>query len=1150
MKQQLRNKKNLFLYMVVLLLSVSGKIIGQVPPADRYTSNSVLASGNWFKIKISSSGIYKLSYSDLINMGISNPKNVQIYGYGGWALDEDFTNPYIDDLPQIAIWMSKPRTEFTTGDYILFYAKGDIKWTYNKTRKEFIHSQNPYSSDSYYFVTESEAGPILMDEISATGTAGTSVTTFPDYYLHEKDLINVEKTGREFFGENFLSTPSQNFNLKLPGITSNPAVLRYNFISKLQGNYIDAYLDIKHNNNTVKRHKVPFSSSSKVDGVNDTVTIRNLSENSTLNLTYIRGNSNDKNAYLNYFKIEYTRQLKPYGGVTLFRSTEQGLVKFIISEASDKILIFDVTKTETPKKINGNLSGPQLTFQGTELSEYAMVNTSANDIPTPSVVGRVENQNLHSLEPKEMVIIVRPFLKRYAEQLAEIHKKDSGLESLIVTPEDIYNEFSSGKPDVTAYRRFLKMFYDKNSTTAPKYLLLFGDGTYDNRFIENPWTESQKRAMLLTYQTQESLTESNSFVAEDYIGFLDDNEGGSDISLSSGKLDIAIGRLPVRSEAEARNAVDKIKGYIENKDYGIWKNNIAFYADDAITSDRSNETMHCEQADGIAETIKNKYPEYIIHKLYQDNYDRVITSNGARYPEANKALIDRLNSGLLLLNYIGHGSTRDWAHEYVFTLKDVKDLNNRQLPLWITATCDYSRFDAYETSAGEEAFLNPKGGAIALFSTTRTVYASYNKILNESIMNHLFEKKDNKPMRLGDILRNAKTDLGNQQNKVKFILLGDPALRLSYPEESYRVEIREVNEIDAADNNIQIKALDSNKIKGVIVDINGNIATDFSGKLESVIFDSELDLKTRGHKLPEEKSNTAVPYKDFINTIYSGSTTITNGEFTINFVTPLDILYTNGEGKMSFYAYDNAGRDAQGSFTNYKVGGKVSGLEEKNPPVIRQLYLNKADFVSGDKVNMTPMFFAEVYDDTGINQSSAIGHNISLTVDGLKSYNLSSNYVSKSLSNGETGTLGTINFSIPNLTEGKHTLQFRVWDVFNNSTTHTIDFECIADYKPTIFKFEIQGNPASTSTNFVFHSDLTGSNVMVKYEVYSLTGALQWSHEETGTVDYMSEYSYNWDLTASNGSRLQPGMYICRMNVSVNGKVKSSKSEKLIILGQ
>ncbi|MDR1809556.1 MAG: C25 family cysteine peptidase, partial [Prevotella sp.] len=564
-------------FICTLSLFISGILLAQTGNGGRYAANSVLASGNWFKIKVGSTGIYKLTYSDLRNMGVSEPKNVQIYGYGGEMLDEDFTKPYIDDLPQVAVWMSKPRAEFGEGDYILFYAKGDIKWTYNPVKEEFTHTQNPYSTDSYYFVTESADGPLLMNQVTAIVSPMLSVSAYTDYYLHEKELINLLKSGREYYGESFQTARSQDFALNLQGVEPQGASLRVSFIAKLPSNTTESYLTAKYNGVSSKKLKLPYSSSSVADELNDTVMINNLSETGTLTLGATGTISS--NIYLNYFKLEYQRKLKPYDAVTLFRSKIQSSqLGFVISDATDKMLVFDVSNASQPRQIMANLSGTELRFTAPniEVKEYALVDTESSNIPVPQFAGQVENQNLHSLSPQNMVIIVREFLKPYAEQLAQIHRENSDLASIVVTAEDIYNEFSSGKPDITAYRRFLKMFYDRDASTAPQYLLLFGDGAYDNRFIENIWHDSYKTAMLLTYQSAVSLVEDASLVTDDYIGFLDDNEVSGTTDLSASVLDIGIGRLPVRTQKDAHNAVTKIKNYLENNDKGIWRNNIAF----------------------------------------------------------------------------------------------------------------------------------------------------------------------------------------------------------------------------------------------------------------------------------------------------------------------------------------------------------------------------------------------------------------------------------------------------------------------------------------------------------------------------------------------------------------------------------------------
>lgn len=1122
---------------------------------SRYTPNSVLSQGDWYKIKVPTTGVYKLTYEELAKMGLSNPQNVKIYGYGGWILDEDFSKPYIDDLPEVSIWMSKDPANFGKGDYILFYARGGIKWVYDEKLKEFVHEQNPYSKNNdgdsgevaYYFVTESTDQPKLITTQASLATATTRVNSFDDYFLHEKELVNIAETGREFFGESFLSKTSQDFSLPLEGITSDPAVIRYNFISKAK--VTSGMLSVSVNGGPVKTNYTAVTNEYYTHAtiINDTIIRSNLQPKSTLTLSYKKGMNTDQNLHLNNIRVNYKRILKPYGGVTLFRDkTNRGDLIFNISDANTSMMVWDVTDNTTVRKVETSLSGTTLSFgaSNSSIREYALIDISKS-ILSPSLVGKVANQNLHASTNPDMIIIVQPFLKSYAQQVANLHEKE-GLKSLIVSPEDIYNEFSSGNPDVTAYRRFVKMFYDRSNSEddKPKYLFLFGGGTFDNRFIQSSWTSENKKAMLLTYQTQESLRETASYVTDDYLGFLDDHEG-RDLALD--KLDIAIGRLPVRTENEARIAVDKITAYIENKNRGIWQNNITFIADDAIAPNNAltTERRHMLDAERLATYTATNHPDFILNRIYQDSYERIVGASGARYPDATRAVLDRINNGTLALNFIGHGATDSWTHEFLLKLSDITVMNNNRLPLWITATCDFSRFDANQTSGGEVALLNPNGGAIALFSTVRVVFIVDNSVMNNNITKHLLMPKEAKAARMGDIIRNAKLedDMLQDMNKLKFLLLGDPALRLNYPDETYRVEVTEMNGLAADEKDLNIRALDSTVVKGYIVNQNGDVATDFNGVLESVIFDAEQTLRTRGNTPNGTSDEVAMSYKDYTNTLFSGRVEIKNGAFEINFIAPKDILYIDGQGKMSFYAYNIEGdKRAQGSFYNYTVGGTNTNLpEETNPPVISNMFLNTSEFVSGDYVNSTPIFFADISDDTGINLSSGIGHNMMLILNGQDQIDMTPYF-----KNDENSTKkGSIEYQFSELEEGHHTLELRVWDVWNNSASKTIDFIVSNNFRPAIYKFEIWGNPARDQTRFILNTNTPGANIDVKISVYSLTGVLMWIHKDI--VDHLGQYSYNWNLNDHGGSRLSPGVYICTAQVSINGKLSSMESQKLIV---
>lgn len=1150
-------RKNIYL-LFLLFWFVSVQLLAQTNDGGRYAPSSVLAEGSWYKIGIDKgTGIYKLTYDDLKKIGLSNPANVKIYGYGGWILDEDFSKPYVDDLPEVSIWMSNNPADFGQGDYILFYARGDIKWEYNTTTQLFEHTQNPYSNDAFYFVTESTDSPLLMELQPSLALSDVVVTSFDDYFLHEEESVNIGKTGRNYYGEYFGTKRSQDFTLPLEGITADPATIQYDFIAKVQTTV--SYLDASLNGTKIKEDFTPLVNDNYYythgTTISGRVVVENLKNGDVFNLTYRDGGVKGTNQYLDFIRINYKRHLAPYGAVTLFRNKAlESNLTYQVSGGSASLLVFDVTENTDVKLQSTELSGSNLLFSAdnSRLKEYALVDISKNgDIPVPSLVGKIDNQNLHALSSVDMIIIARPELKEYAQELANLHKEDSGLTSYVIDPQEIYNEFSSGKPDATAYRRFLKMFYDRTSATGngTKYLLLFGGGTYDNRLTRSVWTDEEKKCMLLTFQSKESLVETASYVTDDYFGLLDDNEG---TNLAGDKLDIGIGRLPVRTRAEASNVVQKIKDYMLDASKGIWQNNITFVADDLISGENGPavERRHITDAEDLGESITQNYPDFVVKKIYEDAYERVIEANGARYPDATQALLDQINNGTLVLNFIGHGSTRDWTHENLFTYSDIQSLNNNKHGLWITATCDFSRFDDDSQSAGELAILSRYGGAIGLMSTVRVVYITENTRMNQSINKYLLERKDGKPARIGDIMKNAKLDssLDGNSNKLRFLLLGDPALRLKFSDDTYQVKVDEVNGVDVSEGGINIRALDNVTIRGSIVTKEGDVATGFNGIVESAVFDALQDLRTRGNEGRNPGDYSPTEYSDYTNTLFSGRVEVKDGLFEIYFTAPKDIMYTGNKGKMSFLAYDNDGRNkVQGSFYNYTVGGTNSGNpEEENPPVIEKMYLNNILLDANDGniyVNTTPKFYAEISDDTGINLSSGVGHNIALIIDGKTFYNLTPYFMNE----GGSTKKGSVTYTLPDLSLGSHYLEFRVWDVFNNSTmSEAIDFIVTDDYTPSGYSFEIWGNPAREQTQFVFTTESPATDVKIKISVYTISGRMVWNHEERGSIDTLNRYSYVWNLNG-NGGRLLPGVYICTGEITINGKSSSLKSKKLII---
>lgn len=1150
------------IFIIIVFTFFTGNLFPQKVENDgsRYAANSVLSTGNWYKIKTNQKSFYKLTYEDLKKMGLSDPSMVKIYGYGGNLLETDFSKPYIDDLPELPIWMEKGDDNvFGSGDYIIFYAQGMVKWSLNPGDRQFSHENNPYSTDAFFFVTEGSDGKRIENATPNTTEYTQTFDWFDEYAIHEKDEKNLIESGCEFYGESFRINNSQNFVFNTPGILEGVNA-KINFISKTKS---PTPLNVSINGVQTLSGDVPTTTNRYAAASELTLSgvwSGAVSEQNTVNVNY--GGVNLDNTYLNYIILQYKRRLQSFDGVTFFRNISSINVptQYKILNSNSGQLVFNVTNELNPQKIEVTHSGgsAQFLYNSNVLEEFAIVDLS-KQIPTPEVVGKIDNQDLHSLARADMVIIVQPALEHLANQLAQIHLDDSGLTSIVVNPEKIYNEFSSGKPDATAYRRFMKMFYDRatNEAEKPRYLLLFGDGVYDNRLIESAkWSSVNTSAFLLTFQSVQSLSQIGSYVTDDYFGFLDDNEG---VQISKDKLDIGIGRFPVRKADDARGIINKIEKYINDKDRGIWKNNLLFLADDAVAAGNSplSEMVHITDTDKLAESVNKDKPQFIVNKLYMDAFERVETGEGGRYPDAQKKLFESIENGQLILNFMGHGSTRDWTHEYILKYSDIENMTNTKLPVWITATCDFSRFDGEDMSGGEMALINPRGGAIALYSTVRLVYASSNMLLATGLFNNIFSKENGKPLRLGDIMKLAKreSNLSHDSNKLNFMLLGDPALRLSYPDENPKVKVTEINSVDGDDLNgspIVFNALSTVRIKGKIAYQDGSIDTDFNGYIDSKIFDSRQQLTTRDNA----NYDLAFTYYDYTNTIYNGIADVVNGEFDYTFVVPKDILYSmDGYGKMSFYAYQTEGeKTAHGYFSNYKIyGTDPNATNDVTPPEITKLYLNSENFASGDKTNTTPMLVAEVSDDTGINLSGWHGHEITVTIEGIsknymKTYDVTGNF--QNIANSAKS--GLVSFLIPELENGRYKLTFRVWDVSNNSSIKELEFVVTDEFEPIINEFFIYGNPAKDLTRFVLTTNLPGSELMVTFSVYNMAGALIWSHQEkSASGNNVKEIEYEWNLLSRDGSRLQPGIYLVRASVtSANGIFENAKGRKLIITKQ
>jgi hypothetical protein len=1123
------------LWLIVLLIVAQTADAGMYP----FKSSSVLAQGKFVKIRIKDSGVYRLTFEDLNAMGIT-PANVRIFGYGGAVLKQNFTTDKYDDLPEVAIHMEKGADGvFNAGDYILFYAQGVNSWSYDLSRGMFTHVLNYYANHGHYFVTSDAGTGRSIETIPVFVPVGVTVnpiTEFVDYAVYEKELTSLATSGKEFYGEVFGDMLSLNINLTFPNVlkTANAVKTRLD-VAALSSDASSFQLTLHggQQKSLTVAARTPNDNYEKGRAANAVFTYTPSADLLNFNLSYQKSNSSSR-GYLNYLIVNARRELVMSGSSMRINNVDflgSGTFDlYTLSNANNRIQIWDITDPVNTARVNTTLNEGKLQFYAanTNLRTYLAIDpTASTSFPKPEVVGNVPNQNLHGMPRADLFIITHPLFLAQAQRLAQEHNDKGEITAAVVTTEQVYNEFSSGNADATAYRWFLKMFYDRandlgNPSLRPKYLLLFGRGSFDNRKVLPTSSES----FVLTYQTENSLVETLSYVTDDYFAFLDDWEGNQ---VPAHSMDVGVGRFPVTSVQEATDVVNKSINYMRNTRKGIWKNQLLYLADDG------DGALHMRQADSIASMVSRANPAFQMNKIYLDAYQQEVNASGESYPVARAQFLNLVRKGVFLLDFVGHAGATGWTNEQILSNADVKNLSNANLPLWVGATCNFLQYDIPSVSAGEQVLLNPVGGGIGIISAARPVYASQNMNINKLINQFLFTKENGKHLRVGDVLMRAKNGLGTEINKLSYVLMGDPALRLNYPTE-FQVVTTKVNGVDAqfADT---LKALSVASLGGHIADQEGNIITDFNGFVQVNVYDKVQRITT----LNNDK-NGFLTYNDRPNTLFSGGAEVKNGLFVINFMLPKDIRYNYGTGRVNYYAYDSQyDMEAQGFFENFIVGGSNTDfVYETDGPEIK-MYLNSADFVNGGKVNETPVFFAEVSDINGINQiGSGIGHDMMLIVDEDPGQTYILNEFYESTLNDYTR--GTLRFKLPELRSGKHTLRFRVWDLLNNSSVQTLEFEVVKGLKPQILNVYNYPNPVKQNTRFVIEHDRPETVMDATIDIYDTSGKRVWTFRQS-TIDEIS-----WDASDSFGKKLKTGVYMYRISIQTSDKQVYSKMNKLMIV--
>ena len=1111
----------------------------------KFSSESLLASNDWYKIAIASSGIHKLSFENLQELGLDNPASVKIYGAGAVLLPEDYSKGAYDDLSEIPLYMSKGTDGlFGPGDFILFYAQGPVNWSYDLAEDFFSQELHHYSTRGYYFLTD-DLGPASAPgnaELS-TAPADEVVNTFDLLRYHEDEKYNLLSSGREWYGDKYSLSLTGTYPFSLDNLVVSEPV-RIRVTAAVRSNEDS---DIKVNANASSLGNMSFGTVN-LSSYTSTYAVEkaeifdysSAQEALTVVLEYLQPNSNSE-AWLNHITLNARARLELEGDDLSFRDSRSvafgNITEFRISGAGSNTKIWDITEPGQTLNVPFTLEGSNAIFKiaSDELREYVAFRTTGN-FPVPEIsgkgLGKISNQDLHGSAPPDLLIVYAEEFAEQAQRLAEHRREHDGFIVSLLTEEMVFNEFSSGTPNVSALRNYLKMYYD---TSSPEdmisYLLLFGDGSFDNRdtITDNP-------NYILTYQSANSLVPTASYVSDDFYGLLDTGE-----KLTDGLLDIGIGRLPVSNTDEAEALVDKIISYDSIATIGEWRNFICLIGDD------EDGNIHMRQANSLADDIEASHPEYNINKIFMDAYPQETTPTGDRYPDVTRAINEQINRGALIINYTGHGGVTGLAHEKILDITTIKAWDNEgKYPLFMTATCEFSRYDEYNvnkkaevTSAGEEVLLNAFGGSIALFTTTRLVYSGPNHVLNEKFYEIVFEKNENgENYRLGDIIAYSKNNAGSGINKRNFTLLGDPSIALSLPEN--RVVTDSINNIPVEELTDTISALDFVTVSGHIQRPNGELFEEFNGTVIPIVYDKKSNLKTLSND-----GTGALEFQSRNSILYKGNATAKNGRFSFSFYVPKDISYSIGDGKISYYTYSDT-EDGHGASDKLIIGGigDFSDIDTTGPGI--RVFMNDSLFRNGGIVTSSPELLVFVNDPYGINTTgNGIGHDITATLndDRINSVILNEYYQS----DPDSYSSGSVRYPYDDLPEGKHIVEVKVWDIFNNSATESVDFIVVESNEMLLEQIYNYPNPFVDETFFNVEHNRPSQDLEVVIRIYDMRGNLvsvlqQQLYSSGYRLDPLS-----WQGNSMGGATLGGGLYVYKVLVRTTEGEEASGSGRLII---
>ena len=1114
-KKKLLTRLKILLFILLFIFDIKNVL----------SQESILSKGDWIRIGITKTGVYKIdksffeSYSSKIDLDKIVPNTIQIFGSGivGPLSQKNDALKFNSPVEMKIDFVGNDNNYFESDEYIIFYANGPHKVLYDSLEKKTIYLNNIYSDTAYYLLTFNQKEGKRIESKSSLEDYSSILNFSSETFIYENDINNILQSGRKWVGELFSNGDSKKINISSPNFSNNDITIILSALSRSTDN---SKFEISLNNNKVAElnlekinedlygEKVIFSLDTfeiKVDDLN----------NLSLSINYL--GSSKSLAYLDYIIVNYNSKLIFNSTQKIFNNLnaiDSDKIQFNILSDLVNLKIWDITDPYKVKNqlYNNDIGKNTFNVNSNKFQEYIMFDK--NNLLIPNAHQYVFNSNTQtrirdilSDTNVELLIITDDLFLFDVNRLANFRLSNDKLNTKVITVNEIYLQFSSSTPDISSIRNYIKYLYEKSSKKL-KYVLLFGDASYDykNRIFNNT-------NYVPTYQSRNSTNNIYSYSSDDFFGFLDDNEGEwTETLLGDHDLDVGIGRIPVNNNVDSKLVVNKLIRYSLNTDFGSWKNDIYLIADDG------DYNIHQINAEKHFDLVDSNNPQFNINKIFIDYYKQELVGGVKKSVDGNIKLNEAIKQGSLIINYIGHGNEFLWAEERILDENSIDKWKNRsKTPLLVSATCEFGKFDNPLITSGGELMINKgDGGSIALFTTTRPVFSQTNFLLNDQFYKNVFKKENNNFRRLGDIFRITKNNSLSGPINRNFSLLGDPSLILNYPKLNIELNIPDSLSIDT------LRALEKYSFRGEIKN-NGKKVNDFNGEVFIDFFDKLSNKQTLGDE------SDPFYFKEWDKSIFRGSSTVNDGDFTFEFVVPKNIEYDFGKAKITMYATDSLNLiDANGSNIDFSIGGTSENFYiDETPPEIN-IFLNDRTFKSEDNISSNALLIIDLYDENGINiYNSDYSNNIVATLDDSINFILNDYFISLK----DDFKKGTIRYPIENLDFGKHKLEIKVYDTYNNIAKESVLFMVKNDLKIKINNVMNYPNPFSESTSFSFEHDREEELLEVSIEIINLSGKVIFNYTEIIENSNKLVKDIFWNGKNSNHQLVSDGIYIYKLHV-------------------